>query len=163
MVQVGWLQIIPSPSSRIYTDKKWMTAELLPLCGRLGKGRKIEAGREDIQTQIRGQSQSLRGEAVSERDTRCSRVLHQMQGTNVGMRRGARVRGWRPWQSPERQLKGRERHEVNQTRFRGPQWKREASAGDDSYTCMSPKAAFKGSGSTSCRVDNYYYYFAFAF
>lgn len=49
--------------------------------------------KQDIQVQIKG-------DEMLERDSRYSQELHQTQGTNVGIGSVARVRAWRPGQSP---------------------------------------------------------------
>ena len=58
--------------------------------------------KQDIQVQIKG-------DAILEHDSRYSQELHQTLGTNVGIGSVARVRAWRPGQSPREVAKGKKK------------------------------------------------------
>lgn len=103
---------------------------------------------QDIQRKPEGKAEASREKQHQNVTQDVSRMLHQVQGTNIGAGSVARTGRWSSGECPGEGAKGRkEDKRLARPGVRGQ---------TDSYRYISPKAVFKRRASTSCRVDNYF-------
>lgn len=94
---MGQLKIILSPSSRIYIDKKMDHSRVIVLVWEAGQKEK-DSGRKRARA-FKLKSREMQCRNVTQG---VPRVLHQTQGTNVGIESVTRVRAWRPGRAKRR-------------------------------------------------------------
>lgn len=93
---MGQLKIILSPSSRIYIDKK--NGSQQSYCPSVGGWAKGEEFRQEESQGIQAQ---IKGDAVSECDTRCSQGVTPNAGYKCRNRVSDQSEGMETWTSPE--------------------------------------------------------------